>query len=49
MKEEVKRMMRKAKRRTNEEWYNSITENFMEDKNKFWRRINEITMRRRRN
>ena len=42
MKRLVKRMVREAKKRVNEEWTLSIAENFKENKKKFWKGVNEV-------
>ena len=42
MKKVVKKMIREARKRVNEEWTFSITENFKSDKKKFWKGVNEV-------
>ena len=41
MKMVVKRMVREAKKRVNEEWTVSIADNFKENKKKIWKGVNE--------
>ena len=42
MKRVVKRMVREARKRVNEEWTLSIAENFKENKKTFWKGVNEV-------
>ena len=42
MKGVVKRMVREARKRVNEECPLSIAENFKENKNKIWKGVNEV-------
>ena len=42
MKMVVKRMVREAKKRVNEEWTLSIAENFKENKKKVWKGVNKV-------
>ena len=42
MKMVVKRMVREAKERVNEELTLRIVENFKENKKQFWKRVNEV-------
>ena len=42
MKRVNKRMVRKARKRVNEEWTLSIAENFKEKKKIFWKGVNEV-------
>ena len=41
----MKRMVREAKKRANEEWTLSIAENFKENKKKFWKGVNGVRKR----
>ena len=38
----VKRVVREARKRENEEWTLSIAENFKENKEKIWKGVNEV-------
>ena len=42
MKRVVKRMVREAKKRVNEEWTFSTATNFKVNKKQFWKEVNEV-------
>ena len=42
MKMVVKKIMREAKKKTNEEWRVSIADNFKENEKKLWKGLNEV-------